>query len=343
MWARYGFVFCHAILSLITIGEPKSGGSGGGGGDSVGGGCVERHNYTQDLKPFHYINYTRNEKSQKQYGGSFFLGEATFSVRFEKQDLLETNTSRSTACPADTLNLRLLGVAWIAPQTPSPAGSTNPFVLSFKAWLSDMPVENIKISYSQCSRDVDLANLMTTQTFAENLYTSSAVYRSQDMINMTVWPSPNNYREVLFNGTNLKPSKGYPLIQTTWATPDTGSRLRLPARTCRGMDVIRAFPPENTLLNGSLTNNTIRVRLAGVAIGQSNPIDDYSPANIKMDFNITFTGTFDRANSSQQLGIGQDDQSLISWKANDALALKIPVLIIWIPVCVASFMYLGYL
>jgi hypothetical protein len=146
MWSTHGLVFCHAILSLITIVE----GTGGGGGENTGGvsDCVGKSNYNHDIKPFHYTNYSQNETSRKQYGGSLFLGEGAFSVRLEKRDLLAIEGSRSNACPADTLNLRLLGVAWIAPQTPSPAGSTNPFVLSLKAWRSDMPVGEIQVSYN---------------------------------------------------------------------------------------------------------------------------------------------------------------------------------------------------
>jgi hypothetical protein len=108
------------------------------------------------------------------------------------------------------------------------------------------------------------------------------------------------------------------------------------------MDVIRAFPRESTVLNGSLTDDSIHVQLTGIAIGRSNPIDGYSPANITMDFSITFTGTFDPATSSQLLEI-QRHQSLISWKANDALAFTIPALMILIPLVVASLVYLGYL
>jgi hypothetical protein len=99
--------------------------------------CSDDHILTTTgLQPSYYLNYTMvagDPGAYTDWNGLYFQGEASFD--YVIRDLPTNNTYYGTNCPKDRHSIRMLGIAWVGPRTPTPSDLLNPFTLGFQAWL----------------------------------------------------------------------------------------------------------------------------------------------------------------------------------------------------------------
>jgi hypothetical protein len=290
----------------------SSGGSGtGGGGDSgddSGGGsspCVNTHLLPlSDVIPTQYKNSTDLE----DYGGSFFQGEATL------QYSIEVSENSRTQCSNTSSILKLLGVAWLGPQASWPPGPSNLFVLGFKAWKSDELVDNITFSYDTCAMYPDVVHLESTSSYAYT-YEGETIYGATDTVNMTVMSSSRDASTLLFSGVYVGGIAE--TLQATYLQDSDGDTITLPAGSCPRYAEINGPISIGTVINGSITNQTVTLSISGTAIPEDVKAVTTTEvfSDLAVYFNATFKGFLDMANSTQSITIQQSPELEISWES----------------------------
>jgi hypothetical protein len=271
-----------------------------------------------DITPTHYFNYTfifGEPDAYTEWNGAYYQGEAFFDYEFRELPKNDTSTYYSSyfGCPAGRQTIRMLGVAWIGPQTPTPTGLRNPFSLGFKAWETNKAVENITYSYSSCDSNVDLVHLGTTVDWREYGQTSKDDKNGAlDAVLLNVTRAVGNENEIEFDGvydvTSLKSSQM--IVKNDGLHVD---QIHLPEEICSWNgdegDIMIGWPT-GTRVNGSLTNETLTLDVSGSVITKSG--EDTTDEQVNVTFQISFTGKYDAANSSQIANIGQD-QTLVNF------------------------------
>ncbi|OOQ88227.1 hypothetical protein PEBR_14378 [Penicillium brasilianum] len=278
--------------------------------------CSDDHTLTTaGLQPSYYSNYTivaGDPGAYTDWNGLFFQGEAVFD--YVIRDLPTNNTYHGTNCPKDRQSIRMLGIAWVGPRTPTPSDLHNPFTLGFQAWQSDSSLANITYSYSSCDTDVNLVHLKTTVDWREYVQkTNRDVQGAIDAVVLNVTQASNDNHEVQFAGvydvSSLKSA------QTIFASDGThDDQIHIPAETCSMMGDILIGWPSGTLINGTMTNNTLNLSISGTTIAGFGDLYGSHDEQVNVTFSIAFTGTYDLANSSQVLHVGVSDQSLVSFE-----------------------------
>ncbi|KAE8339489.1 hypothetical protein BDV24DRAFT_135688 [Aspergillus arachidicola] len=286
--------------------------SGGSGSSSGSSGCGTTNNLltTTYVVPNNAWNWTSQgsrsaDASPTIYDGSYFQGEGYISY----------NITGGSRCRDANGKLRILGYAWVGPQPPYPTGPLNPFIVGFKAWESDKPVNEIHTSYnpikwtenSVCPMEPDLVRIATTRGWIDlTAHTSGA----SDVMIMNVSMDTTKSPAVRFNATTASDPK--PAI-------DGGEGLiRLPGRTCSSYGISTGWP-STTILNGSVTNTTLDLRF----VGSGNTSSDYknyrgTEDELHIEFSVTFSGQLDSINSTKVLNIQSGNQTL-TWVPNDGV------------------------
>jgi hypothetical protein len=208
----------------------------------------------------------------------------------------------------------MLGIAWVGPRTPTPSDLHNPFTLGFQAWQSASSIANITYSYSSCDTDVNLVHLKTTVDWREYDHeTNRDVEGAIDAVVLNVTQARNDNHEVQFAGvydvSSLRSG------QTIFASDGThDDQIHIPAETCSMMGDILIGWPSGTMINGTMTNDTLILSISGTTIAGFGDLDGSHDEQVNVTFSIAFTGTYDSANSSQALLVGASNQSLVSFE-----------------------------
>jgi hypothetical protein len=246
------------------------------------------------------------------WNGLYFEGEASFD--YVIRDLPTNNTSYGTNCPKDRRSIRMLGIAWVGPRTPTPSDLHNPFTLGFQAWQSDNSIANITYSYSSCDTDVNLVQLKTTVDWSEYVHeTNRDVEGAIDAVVLNVTQAGNDNHEVQFEG--VYDVSSLRSAQTIVASDGIhNDQIHIPAKTCSMMGDILIGWPSGTMINGTMTNTTLTLSISGTTIAGFGDLYGTHDQQVNVTFNIAFIGTYDSANSSQVLHVGASNQSLVSFE-----------------------------
>ncbi|KAJ5453402.1 uncharacterized protein N7458_004358 [Penicillium daleae] len=277
--------------------------------------CSDDHKLTTTgLQPFYYSNYTivaGDPGAYTDWNGLYFQGEASFD--YVIRDLPTNNTYLGTNCPKDRRSIRMLGIAWVGPRTPTPSDLHNPFTLGFQAWQSDNSIANITYSYSSCDTDVNLVQLKTTVDWREYVHeTNRNVEGAIDAVVLNVTQAGNNNYKVQFEG--VYDVSSLRSAQTIFASDGThNDQIYIPAETCSMMGDILIGWPSGTMINGTMTNNTLTLSISGTTIAGFGDLYGSRDEQVNVTFSIAFIGTYDSANSSQVLQVGASNQSLVSF------------------------------
>ncbi|KAE8380448.1 hypothetical protein BDV26DRAFT_279516 [Aspergillus bertholletiae] len=283
-------------------GDNDSGSDDSSGPSGCGDGGASNALGTTYIVPRHAWNWTSQSgayatDSPTIYDGSYFQGEGSLSY----------NMTSSSQCQS-TKKLRLLGYAWIGPQPPYPAGSENPFIVGFKAWESTRAVSEIHTSYTQikwegdsCVSQPDLFRIVTTRGSASGTEAS-------DTMVMNISTSTAASDVVSFNATTVPDPD--PRIG------DSDGLFRLRAASCASRDTDMHWPA-TTVVEGSVTNNTLELKFSGSVDMNSTQYQFYvgRDEDLKVNFTVTFSGQFDSVNSTHALNIQQGNQTL-AWIPN---------------------------
>ncbi|KAJ5688513.1 hypothetical protein N7462_002905 [Penicillium macrosclerotiorum] len=327
-------LLCHPILLIIAfLSIParvlSRKGNGGSISDSEIGSdtdkssssggtyvCLDDHKLTTvGLQPSYYGNYTMvagDPGAYTDWNGLYFQGEAFLD--YVIRDLPTNNTYHGTNCPKDHRSIRMLGIAWVGPRTPTPTDLHNPFTLGFQAWQSDRSIANITYSYSSCDADVNLVHLKTTIDWIEYVHeTNRDVRGAIDAVVLNVTRAVNDSHKVQFEGAYDVSS--LESAQTIIASDgENEDQVHIPAGTCNMMGDILIGWPSGTTINGTMTNNTLTLSISGTTIAGFGDLYGSNNNQVNVTFSITFIGTYDSANSSQVLHIGASNQSLVSFE-----------------------------
>ncbi|KAL4950995.1 hypothetical protein BDW69DRAFT_186805 [Aspergillus filifer] len=290
--------------------------------------CSDDHKLTTTgLQPSYYGNYTMvagHPGAYTDWNGLYFQGEASFD--YVIRDLPTNNSYYGTNCPKDRRSIRMLGIAWVGPRTPTPPDLHNPFTLGFKAWQTDNSIANITYSYSSCDTDVDLVHLKTTVDWREYVHeTNRDVEGAVDAVILNVTQAGNNTEAVQFIG--LYDVSSLRSAQTVFASDGISEdQIHIPANTCSMMGNILIGWPTGTMINGTMTNNTLTLSISGTTIAGFGDLYGSSDEQVNVTFSIAFIGTYDSANSSQVLNIGASNSSLVNFMraTGDAVAWTPP-------------------
>ncbi|KUL86133.1 hypothetical protein ZTR_07735 [Talaromyces verruculosus] len=315
--------------------------SSSGGTDT----CIDDHKLsTSGLQPSYYLNYTMvagDPGAYTDWNGVYFEGEASFE--YVIHDLPTNYTYYGTNCPKDHRSIRMLGLVWVGPRTPTPPDLQNPFTLGFQAWQSDYSVANITYSYSYCDTDVNLVHLKTAVDWREyDSATNRNVEGAIDAVVLNITQASNDSHEVQFDGV-------YDVSSLTSAQKIFSSdgvhedQIHLPAETCSMKGEILIGWPTGTWINGTMTNDTLTLSISGTTIAGFGDLNGSDDEEVNVTFSITFTGIYDSANSSQVLDVGETNQALVTFeKATDgAVAWAFPRwLLIWSLVLASGLVYL---
>ncbi|KAL2784126.1 hypothetical protein BJX66DRAFT_317208 [Aspergillus keveii] len=260
----------------------------------------------------------RNYRGVSNYDGSFFYGEAWLGY-----EILET-TGIDTCNSSAENPIRLLGYAWMGPQSEEPAGPTNPYIIGFQAWESKEAVEDINTSYDYvmwdpnekwCPEEPDLFLVRTTHSWRGSASEPGGELPivAADVIDMEFAADEQNPTAVSFNGTMpdvITPeprNEGFPF-----------RLLGLPGRICTDERVYWIEDNVDRLgLSGSVTNATLDLVLTGR--GVAVPYRNNVAHNLTVEFNVTFSGRFDTANSTERPDIRQAEEALITWVGNSGV------------------------
>ncbi|KAF9894922.1 hypothetical protein FE257_004544 [Aspergillus nanangensis] len=307
VWARRG-------------GGDEDSDSGGDSSSSTGGDtsssstdhCGSSHQSLSayDVIPDNVANWTSMtapwQDRATTYDGSYFYGEAFLNYSIEGE----------SHCSDTDSPIRMLAYAWLGPQSPYPKGSKNAFALGFKAWLSDLPLDQIANSYDKvpwgeyCPIAPDLVKIQTSRKYTDF---EKRTVTASDVIDMEFSEDQDHANMARFNGTLVNGVD----ISENWYN----DIVALPPSVCDTDGVQGLGWPAGTTLSGSVTNSTIKLRLEGV----SNTTTDYkhyvgtNEDEIRVMFSVTFSGTFDGINSTQALKVADDGQALFSWVENGGL------------------------
>ncbi|KAJ5398332.1 hypothetical protein N7509_006445 [Penicillium cosmopolitanum] len=285
--------------------------------------CSDDHKLTTTgLQPSYYLNYTMvagDPGAYTDWNGLYFQGEASFD--YVIRDLPTNKTYNGTDCPKDPGSIRMLGIAWVGPRTPTPPNLHNPFTLGFQAWQSDNSIVNITYSYSSCDTDVNLLHLKTTVDWREYVHeTNRDVEGAIDAVVLNVAQAGNDSHEVQFEG--VYDVSGVRSTQTIFASDGIHKdQIHIPAETCSTMGDILIGWPSGAMLNGTMTNDTLTLSISGTTIAGFGDLNGPHDEQVNVTFSITFTGTYDSANSSQVLHVGASDQSLVSFEKATSAAV----------------------
>lgn len=337
------------LLAVPTAVFAKKGGGGGGGwdddddddssgGSSDGDSCGAQDSFleTFDIVPDYVLD--RNASS----GGAFFQGEAFFNYRIPKQTSSSSYSNKTNK--TESQSIRMLAYAWVGPQFKYPKGWTNPFNLGFKAWESDNPVKNISTSYTKldsryCPVEPDLVKFHTTTgvdlrwTRLENVDGTVYTYfpqRAGDMFSLNATESTTDPEAVDIRARYKKEADDLDVNDLEYV-------LRLSSGQGQEQEWIDIGWSEGITVNGSITNTTLDLYIAGNTTMKAgyqglNGIDEWdSPIN------ITFSGTFHSANSTEKPSIRQKNQPLVSFESNDGTRvahLNYAMGMVWI-ICIA--------
>lgn len=289
--------------------DTGSSGSSGSSSSNWISSCQEDHQLTfYDLVPDHYANYTSwpgfpEKPDYTEYDGVYFQGEATFN--YVIRDLPTNSSYAGTNCPKDHRSIRMLGAAWVGPKTPEPDNLRNPFMLGFKAWKSDDSVDNITYSYSYCNEDVNLVHLETTLDWTEfNHDTQRDDKGSIESVLLDIETA--NDDEIQFNGV-------YNVSSLRSSQEIEDDRIRLPSQTCSLMGTILMEWPTGASINGTLTNETLTLSMTGNGLAGFGDLNGSRDEQVNVTFSITFNGSYNSANSTQVLQLGDSGQ-LISFE-----------------------------
>lgn len=317
------------LLIVPTAVFAKRGGGGGGGdggdsdgssdddsGSSSGDSCGEYDSFleTWDIYP-EYLS-----ESNATVGGSFFQGEAFFNYKIPGPQKYG-----HSPCEGEWESLRMLGYAWVGPQSEYPKGSENPFIIGFKAWGSNNPVENISTSYTYlsstyCPSKPDLVRFLTTDgvdekwTQLENTGGTSTIssyfpQRAADFFSLNVTANTTDSEAVDFGARFVEDG------------PDPGGNpnlLQLTDGAGSDREWISIGWSERMVVNGSITNTTLDFSIVGNGTVPTENSTSLETIDSFAGVNITFSGTFHSANSSEKPSIRSKDQPLVSFVENDA-------------------------
>ncbi|CAI7638566.1 unnamed protein product [Penicillium crustosum] len=313
-----------------------SGGSGGSSASSASSGsdsddtssstssswgatnCFDTHVLNFDnLQPSHYYKYNqaprRGHASVKtDWDGVYFKGDAhlKYTIITPPNNLTE-----------DDISMRMLGVAWVGAKTPTPAGPVNPFTLGFKAWESNVRVSDIDYSYKLCE-DPDLIQLTTTVDW----YNENSVEKAMDAVAFNITQAVDNSNKILFDG--VYDLKDWADSERSYLEPalydNTGlgrEKISLPDGLCSErskLGKILFVWPTGTHINGSMTNETLKLNFSGSTIAGFESRSRWRGTDTKVNvtFEFTFTGSLDAANSSQVVlpGASSHNASLIAFQ-----------------------------
>lgn len=267
-----------------------------------------------DLQPAHYENYTfifGDPDAYTDWNGVYFQGESFF--QYEIRDLPTNHTYYDTNCPTGTHSIRMLGVAWVGPKAPTPTGLQNPFTLGFKAWRSNKAVSDITYSYSFCDTDVDLVHLGTTVDWREyNHDTNRDMEGAIDSVVLNITQAAENSHEIKFDGVyDLTSLTSGQMVYSNDGIHD--DQIHLPAQTCSLKGDVLIGMPTGTYVNGSMTNNTLRLDISGSTVAGFGELYGTTDAQVNVTFLVSFEGSYDTANSSQVLNLGRSGQPLVSF------------------------------
>lgn len=280
---------------------------------SSGSACIDDYFLrVDDLQPAHYTNYTfvyGDTDAYTDWNGVYLQGESFF--QYEIRHLPTNYTYHGTNCPTGTYSIRMLGVAWVGPRAPTPKGLRNPFTLGFKAWQSDKDVSEIAYSYSFCDTNVDLVHLVTTVDWREYSSDSNAVVEGAiDAVVLNITKAADNNQKIRFAGVyDLTSLTEWQMVSSDGIHYD---QIHLPAQTCNLGDVLIGMPT-GTHVSGSMTNDTLKLDISGSSIAGFRETYGTTNAAVNVSFRISFEGSYDAANSSQVLKLGQSGQPLVTF------------------------------
>lgn len=317
-----------------SIGDDGNGG-GDGGGDASGDSCINPGPFLQtwDMVP----DYVSGQNVTA--GGAYFQGEAFFNYKIPKwaNDLRDPSK-------IEWRSRRMLGYAWVGPQQEYPTGSTNPFLLGFKAWGSQKPVQNISTSYSYvharyCPLAPDLVKFVTTMGTdhewtrlenTDNIVHSYFAQRAADVFSLNATASTTDPEAVDISARYRTDDPDLDINQSVYVI-----RLYDDQHQTDG-EWIDIGWSKGITINGSITNTTLDLNIAGnttMKIGYlSSDLDEWDAA-----INVTFSGTFHSANSTEKLSIRQKNQPLVSFKSNNSTRvayLNYAIGMVW-TICIA--------
>ncbi|KAH8718845.1 hypothetical protein HC256_003474 [Beauveria bassiana] len=125
-------------------------------------------------------------------------------------------------------------------------------------------------------------------------------------MNMTLAESAANSDQALFNATMMD--------ELNFKPTDDGLLLILPKRACSDSREHTFRLPDQLAMNGSFTNTTLNLALSGRGNATSSSTRDNQ---ITAEFEITFTGVFDAANSTHKISVQPQSQPLVTWVQKD--------------------------
>lgn len=302
--------------------------SGGSSSSSSSGGtsvCKDDHKLTTTgLQPFYYLNYTMvagEPGAYTDWNGIYFQGEASFD--YVIRDLPTNSTYRGTDCSKDHRSIRMLGIAWVGPRTPLPTDLHNPLTLGFQAWQSDNSVANITYSYSSCDTDVNLVQLKTTVDWSDYDHATNTDGKGAiDAVVLNITQASNDSHEIQFDGIYYVSSLSS--AKTIFKSDGTHEdQIHIPAETCSMMGNILIGWPTGTLINGTMTNDTLTLSISGETIAGFGDLYGSRTEEVNVIFNITFTGTYDSAGSSQIVHVGETNGLLVSFEKATSIAVSL--------------------
>ncbi|KAJ6789508.1 hypothetical protein PWT90_07168 [Aphanocladium album] len=285
-----------------SSGGSSSGGSSSGGSSSGDEGCgipSPPPVWKWDLLPFHAQNNTGMKGVGLGYGGSFFKGEASL-----KYSVTAGETAERCSL-GNVQSTHMLGYAWIGPQPSYPTGPANSIIVGFKAWETDQSLDKIGDSYwyikkdEFCPKKPDLFRVTTTHGWIDFVERTT---RAADFMNMGITESVGNAGQALFNAT-LKDDLGFK------PTSD-GLLLSVPKWPCSAARNYNFRLPDQLVMNGSFTNTTLLLTLSGRGNATSSKNRD---AEVTAEFEVTFTGVFDAANSTHKISVQSQAEPLVAW------------------------------
>ncbi|EXA31400.1 hypothetical protein FOVG_17298 [Fusarium oxysporum f. sp. pisi HDV247] len=305
---------CLLFICIPDVLARRGGGGGGhGGSDDDGGGddsstddrCATHDGtvWKWDLIPDNAQNHSRGESEP----GSFFKGEASLNFTITAGELCGGNSKGP---------IQMLGYAWIGPQPEYPVGPTNSIIIGFKAWESDMSIDEIDESYAYiqeendnyCPRQPDLFRIITTYGWLDTDHSAKTLIpRAADFMNLSVTEGDGDQATVFFNAI---------MPDTLDHKPDyKGLFLMPPQGICHSGLQYKFSLPDRLEMTGSFTNTTLDLTLLGSG-NTTAKTSGYETYKITAEFNVTFSGVFDGDNSTEQLNLGQPGGPLVDWEPN---------------------------
>lgn len=297
--------------------DSGSGGGSSGGGSSTPCRTTRDPPTLSDLDVNRFVNYTEDP----HFGGAYYFGRVTLNFTAIADKDVTCRSSVDFQMP-----LNLYAAAFIAPQSPWPVSSSNPYVIGFKAWNpAGGPDADFNASYNRCISPTDLVFLRTTSWFSYT-YPNAALREVVDTVDLSFSANPTPAAEG--NSTARPPSSPAVRFAGTYVEPPQdrwnnislaqwgGDALGIPDDLCLGETTFDDPFPEGTTIEGTVSADEFVLTMRGTRVR--------AVYGVNASFVLEFKGSFAADNSTQAVTIDGDtvNFNVINGEENGQSALR---------------------